>query len=365
MFTDTTHDFGNVARGSKAEFHFKFKNIYEEPAHVASVRSSCGCTSAKIVKPDLKTWDTGDIVATLNTAAFLGVHTATITVEFDKPFHAEVQLQVQGNIHSDVTMQPGLVQLDSINSGQAAEKKVSITHTGRSDWTISDVRSANTNFEVEVNETARSFSTVSYDLVVRLKPSAPIGYINDQLFLVTNDPTTPQIPVDVEGRVVADVEARPSPLALGNLTPGQAVQTRLVVVSHSKRPFKVVGLVCDDCITCKLPEEASDHQIIPITFTAGKEPGKVTKTIKIKTDLGENAVADVTCQATVVQAPDSAVGGAPQGGNAGGTAPASANGGASNSAGASPAGGASNNGGTASTSTDLGRLPTNGNFHSQ
>ena len=64
MFTDSSHDFGNVARGSKAVYHYKFTNIYEEPAHIASVRSSCGCTSVdEYTKSTLKTWDTGDIVA--------------------------------------------------------------------------------------------------------------------------------------------------------------------------------------------------------------------------------------------------------------------------------------------------------------
>ena len=44
MFKVTSHDFGTVARGAKAEFAFEFENIYEEEVHIASVRSSCGCT---------------------------------------------------------------------------------------------------------------------------------------------------------------------------------------------------------------------------------------------------------------------------------------------------------------------------------
>ena len=50
MFTDTSHDFGVVAKGSKAQFRFKVRNVYEEPAHISGVRSSCGCTSAEASK---------------------------------------------------------------------------------------------------------------------------------------------------------------------------------------------------------------------------------------------------------------------------------------------------------------------------
>jgi hypothetical protein len=47
-------------------------------------------------------------------------------------------------------------------------------------------------------------------------------------------------------------------------------------------------------------------QLIPITFKAGDQPGKLVKKIKIRTDLGENAVPDVTCQATILDSNDEA-----------------------------------------------------------
>jgi len=300
MFTDTSHDFGVVAKGSKAQFRFKVKNVYEEPAHISGVRSSCGCTSAEASKTDLKTWETADIVANLNTNAFLGVHSATVTVTFDKPFPAEVQLQVSGNIRGDVVMQPGLVELGTIDAGQTAEKKISLTHTGRNDWTITDVRSANANFEVEVNESYRKAGTVGYELVVRLKPTAAPGYLNDQLFLVTNDPETAQIPVDVEGKVAAEIEVAPTPLVFGSVAPGQPVTKNLVVRNTKNKPFKVLDIIGGEGISGKVPTESRAVQLIPITLTPGSQPGKVEKLIKIKTDLGESAVPDVVCRATIV-----------------------------------------------------------------
>src|SRR5262245_27500465 len=72
MFAQTTHDFGHVARGAKAEFAFELQNLYEEDVHIADVRTSCGCTSPTITKPTLKTWEKGAIVATLNTRSFVG-----------------------------------------------------------------------------------------------------------------------------------------------------------------------------------------------------------------------------------------------------------------------------------------------------
>ena len=38
MFDHTSHDFGVVARGAKVEHRFVIENIYEEDAHIQSVR---------------------------------------------------------------------------------------------------------------------------------------------------------------------------------------------------------------------------------------------------------------------------------------------------------------------------------------
>ena len=42
MFKVTSHSFGSVARGAKAEYQFELQNLYEEEVHVAAVRTSCG-----------------------------------------------------------------------------------------------------------------------------------------------------------------------------------------------------------------------------------------------------------------------------------------------------------------------------------
>ena len=139
---DTSHDFGTVARGAKAEHRFKIENIYVEDAHIKSVQASCQCAQAQITKQSLKTWDTSEIVVTMDTRGFLGRHNATIKVTFDQPFPAEVQLQVHCNIRSDVVVQPGIVEFGTVAQGVGGQQKVSISYAGRGDWKIRTVESA-------------------------------------------------------------------------------------------------------------------------------------------------------------------------------------------------------------------------------
>ena len=88
MFETTNHDFGSVARGAKAEHEFVLKNIYLEDVHIVAVRSSCGCTTPRIAKEWLKTYEQGAIIAHYNTGSFLGRKGATLSVTIDKPFYA-------------------------------------------------------------------------------------------------------------------------------------------------------------------------------------------------------------------------------------------------------------------------------------
>jgi len=290
MFDTTRHDFGSVARAAKAEHEFVLENIYLEDVHIAAVRSSCGCTTPSITNPNLKTYEKSAIRAHFNTDKFLGSKGATLTVTFDKPFYAEVQLQVSGYIRSDVVLSPGQVDFGSVDQGASAEKTVALAYAGRNDWEVIEVKSPNPNITAKVVETSRGGGQVSYDLVVRLDEKSPPGCVNEHLLLVTNDRYATQIPVGVEGMVRSGIVVSPSSLFMGVVQPGQKVTKQLVVKGN--KPFRIVGVDCDDNrFKFDTSSESSPKalHLIPVTYEAGSEPGKVSQTIRIETDLHDTA----------------------------------------------------------------------------
>ncbi len=310
MFTVTSHNFGTVAKGSKTEYRFVFRNIYNEDLHVVGVRTSCGCTSPTVTKQDLKTHETAEVVASFNTRTFQGQHGATLTVTFDKPFYAEVQLRVAGNIRGDVTFDPPFVDLGTVDLGKGSERQVRVTRLGSAPWEIKDVRSANANFEVSLSKPTREGGRTIYDLTTRLKPGTPAGYVKGQLIIVTNDPRATQIPMDVEGRVVAEVTVSPQLLALGSVPAGETITKNVVI--RANREFKITGVFCSDgCLTCEPKTTAARVHILPVTFQAGDSVGKVERELRIATDLGEGAVPVVTVQAQVEAGDDDGAAAAP------------------------------------------------------
>ena len=286
---DLFHDFGTVARGAKAEFEFDLQNIYKEEVHIASVRSSCGCTTPSIINPTLQTWDTGKILAKFNSRSFLGQKSATITVTIDRPYAAEVQLTVSGYIRSDVVLHPGSVDVGEIDAGSSSVQVIDINYAGRNDWRIVGMEIPNKNVKVQLRETRREMSPgaarVSYQMQVTLSKDAPVGYVTDQFYIVTNDQQMRKIPVAMSGRVLPSVTVSPASLALGVLEPGEKITKQLLV--KSKRPFQVTDVACEgDCLTFESPAGAKMLHRIPVTFTAGDEPGTLAMDIRIMTDLG-------------------------------------------------------------------------------
>jgi len=286
MFHQTEHDFGTVARGAKVEHEFVLSNIFLEDVHIASVRSSCSCTTPRIKNAWLKTYEKGAVVATYNAEAFRGRKGATITVTLDKPFPAEVQLHVKANICDNVELVPGSVQLGSVEQGQPAERKITVRHTGRYAWQIRKVESTNPHITATFAPTGGLGRSGSYDLRVRLDENAPVGYVKDHLMLITNDRWNAQIPVPVEGRVLPALTVSPASLFMGVVEPGQKVTKQLIV--RGTKPFRILSIRCDDDSfefeTADSLDDPKRLHVIPVTFFAGQDAGKVTKTIRIETD---------------------------------------------------------------------------------
>ncbi|MEI8371620.1 MAG: DUF1573 domain-containing protein [Planctomycetota bacterium] len=289
MFQTTDHDFGTVARGSKAEFNFTLSNLYIDDVHIVTAYSSCGCTSIEIVKPTLKTYEEGSIRAVFNTPTFLGSRSATITVIIDKPMPAEILLHVRGVIRGDVVFEPGSVQLGDVELGTPVERKVRVNRSGWGDWQITEVKSSNPHISAKVVDSSRQNGWTTTDLSVTLDKGAPAGYLQDHLLLVTSEGQSVQMPLAVEGRVIANLAVSPSSLFMGVVHPGQEVTKSLVV--KGIHPFKVLSITCEDKAFKFTPtsNEAKMVHVIPVTFVAGNTEGKVTKTIRIVTDLGQTS----------------------------------------------------------------------------
>lgn len=284
MFETTRHDFGSVGRGAKAEFEFKLTNPFIEDVEIASATTSCGCTSVKIEKRVLKTYESGAIFAKFNTHLFLGKRGATITVNFSRPQRASVRLRVDGTIYSDLILSPSSADLGTVQRGTPAERRISVRYAGSQRLTIVGVKTENPHLKAQIVP-RNDVRHASYDLVVQLDADAPSGYIRDNLLLRTTNRQLREIPVMVEARVMPEVTVTPNTLFLGVLKPGDRVTKNVIV--RGNHPFTIKSIKAD---RDGVEFDASDSKlsrpihVIAVTIVAGQDPGALVHNVTIETD---------------------------------------------------------------------------------
>ncbi|WP_390895592.1 DUF1573 domain-containing protein [Stieleria tagensis] len=295
MFATTEHDFRAVGRGAKCEYHFEFTNLYEEQVHVAAVRSSCGCTTPTVSKDTLKTHEKSSIVATFNTSTFIGQKSATITVVIDQPYYAEVQLKVSGFIRTDITFDPPEVAFGEIAPGTGTEQDIVITHTGNSQWQITDVRSHCDDLQVQLSPPKQTPGMVRYRMRVKVLGSMPEGDIRERLTLISNDRNFPTTEMSINGRVRPSLTVAPAAVSFGTAKPGATIEKRLVV--RGDEPFTISDVVCaDNRFEFDTPSGSKKLHFVKLKFNAGDTPGRIGQEIRIDTDL--KGGKSVTCVVT-------------------------------------------------------------------
>ena len=292
MFAQTRHNFGNVGRGTTAEFRFEFENVYQEPLHVASIRSSCGCTDAAVTKDSLVAHESAAVVAKFNTTSFVGQKAATITIVFDQPYYAEVQLQVAGHVNTDITFDPPEIDFGEVKSGAEPVRQIRITHRGNPAWRITDVRSHCQDLSVSLSPPKNVAGGVTYDMAVKMKPSMPEGDLKNRLTLISNDREFPTVEMAIEGMIRPSLVMTPAAVSLGSTEAGQSVQKRLLV--RGEEAFEITEVRCpDDRFEFKVPPGSKKIHLIPMTFTADARAGAVSQKIEVVTAPGDRIVGSV------------------------------------------------------------------------
>jgi hypothetical protein len=303
MFATLEHDFGTVARNSNQQFRFEITNLYKEDVHIASVRASCGCTIPKIETATLKSFEKGAILTTYNTKSFIGQRGATVTVTIDKPFFAEIQLQVAGFIRSDVVFTPNSLEFGEFQLSSKPKKEFRVQYAGRTDWSITDVRSKQAYYNVEILERTVLASGVEYRLVVELKENVPVGYLTDYLIIVTNDPLNREIQLPLSGKASAPVTLSPAALLLGILSPDDSIKKRLIL--RGTESFSITSIRCNhDGVSFESDSKPAANSnapapkqlhIIPVAFQAGTTAGKIQAMITVEVKMESGQVIVLTC----------------------------------------------------------------------
>lgn len=295
------HDFGAVPKASKQEHLFSFVNTLESDLNLMNVWASCGCTKPTILTPVVKPGETAKVLAKFDTLNFDGQRGATVTVRIQRsqPYteSAEIQFTVKGMIRRDVVLSPSAVDFGNIAVGQGANTKVKIMYAGNPGWSISEVRSSNSNVNGKISETRRDPNSrrIDYELEVSVDPNHPTGILNDELTLVTNDASNQFVRIPLAGLVKQSIQV--SPIQLGDVSFGTKVSKTLIL--NGSQPFTIKEIrKASERLTFEIPEGAKPLHMVKYEFDASQE-GTVSDTIVVVTDDPMQGEVTIPFSATV------------------------------------------------------------------
>ena len=301
---ERAYDFGTVARGSQVRHAFKLINRSDQEIRIADWRTKCGCTNvrvgAKVIPPGTQT----TIEATIDTTKFLGFKPSGLTLIFDRPAFIEVDLNLSCFIRGDIVMTPGQIDFGTVvrQPGQSPTAALTLTYAGgRSDWEVTKMKTQSSKVRAELRELSRTADgQMNYSLTATLQPGVPNGYFKDEITLLTNDQSSPSIPVSVVANIRSAVGVNPSIINFGGVRPGQSV-SKIVLVS-SKEPFEITKLTpSEEGLQPGEDDKAprTVHQL-KLTFKAPEQTGPYHATLTIETSIKDEPPALLKTFATVV-----------------------------------------------------------------
>lgn len=235
-----SHDFGTVARGALLSHKFTFKNIYAVRMEITSVKSGCGCVTATPEKRILEPRESTVIEVRMDARRFSGPKTVGVRITVGPEFISSAELKVTANSRTDIVFNPGQVSFGTVTRGQTPTQAIDVEYAGRLAWQVSEVVAREVPYTVTFKEMYRREGQVGYRLFVTLRPDAPMGTHRHDLYLKTNDPASPLVPVLVEANVQSPVTVTPETLSLGPVKTDTALIRRVVV--RGSRPFRILGV---------------------------------------------------------------------------------------------------------------------------
>jgi len=175
-------------------------------------------------------------------------------------------------------------------------------YAGRANWKVQGVRSNSSHLTSEIREVSRYGQNVEYELLVKLKGTAPKGSLKEQLVLETDDSSNPTIPVLVDANIEGDIRVIPEELKFGTVKTGTPKITQFVV--QGTKPFRIEKVEFEsdrDWFSVALTPADKTNHIVKITMNAPDQPGPFKETMTV-TIAGRKVPVAFTVSGTIAGA---------------------------------------------------------------
>lgn len=230
MSPEPVFDFGELDNEQQVERTFVIKNVGDEPLEITDVKTSCGCTVAKLENKTIQPGGEESISATFNLKGKQGIQSKKITIMSNDPEQPNFYLEFKGTALATISIEPKLLNMGRImdNDTHSASLTVASSKEGHT-FTIE---------KVEVEQPAAFTTSVEtvvpgkeYRVIATTNPNMAEGTLNGRITITTDDPDRRFLNVAVYGHVIGELTLRPDTVTLrGSSAPDAPKATQYLQV---------------------------------------------------------------------------------------------------------------------------------------
>jgi hypothetical protein len=197
LFERTEFDLGVVARGVGVQQVIRVTNPFDVPIRLLAWRSNIGLSVAGFSKPrTLAPGESTDLTVWVETTKYVRSKKSLLTIQFDQPNYAEVQIDVTWYVRTDVVLQPGQVRVPPLARGESATTLAKISAIVRTGWKVVSASCENPAIVPSLKETRREraegdLERIEYELTVTTRSDAQSGESSPSIRLQLSDQKTP------------------------------------------------------------------------------------------------------------------------------------------------------------------------------
>lgn len=277
-FENSFVDFGTIKRGQKQTAKFVYKNTGSGPLIIQGVQAPCDCTTVEASKgKPVLSGDSGVIEVLFDSTDYTGRVTKAVTVVTNERAMPDRTLTISALVNSEIDAEPPLVDFGEVVINQVPQQQIKIKNLMKSDLKIEKLRYNEDYLDVGYNKEGKDWV-----LQVKLKPSAPIGFLKDTIYVKNNSSALPELPIPVRATVKGQINSSPAYIEFGSIA-SKDKSTRQISLTSSEA-FDISSNKIEILINGSKRDDAD--RFLKVGAAAGDKNGK-----KITLDLSNPGTA--------------------------------------------------------------------------
>jgi hypothetical protein len=306
-----TFNWGDIPDTAQVAKKVSFKNTTDRTITIAA-SATCGCTVAGLEKNVYAPGESGSIEAKFNPTGRRGPQQKEVIITVTDPqgVYAQQRVALTSNVKPLVWMEPQKIFEPEVNhkDGKTATFKI----FGRKpDFNITKAESASEFVKATIGKPntieQNGEQVVEVPIEMVIGKGAPLGTLQTQVTVTTNDDKAPTQTMFVGGDVVGEIKATPPQAIIRTQTTNTPFKTEVRVDTRTGKAFKITGVEVEGRSDMKLVPDVSAGEggkwyMITLSGVTPAEPSFVQGAIIVTADTNDGETIRIPFTASVVRA---------------------------------------------------------------